>query len=399
MTMTDMPLLERLRAAAPFRAQPPDDVACTPSLVAQQQQHSVSSWRRGAGVFLIYLVYTFVDLVSRHTWPTIAFGFVLIAVFVWLYLGAAPRTALDGPGRDWWLAIVGMPLVALLYLAVCGGGGIVFSTYLAVVFVMILPMRWSLPLVVGMALGVTYLPEHIARWGMHGPQYAIGGPCLLVAIAMYSVRFNRRAHYQLAAANAEIGRLAAGQERLRIARDLHDLLGHALTTVTVKAELAARLAERDPSRAAREMREVAALARQGLADVRSTVAGYREVSLATELATAREVLAAAGIRAELPASTESVPGGLRPLFGWTVREGVTNAVRHSNASLVRVTVTPDSVEIVDDGVGSGDSPPGSGLSGLAERVAAEGGSLSAAPVSDGGFRLRVSMPALTATSS
>jgi two-component system sensor histidine kinase DesK len=397
--MTGMPLLARLRAATPYRTSPPETTACAPSLAAHQQQHSVSSWRRGAGIFLIYLVYTAADLVSHHTWPTIVLGFVLIAVFIWLYLGPAPRTALDGPRRDWWLSIVGMPLVAVLYLAVCGGGGIVFSVYIAVAFVMVLPMRWSLPLVVGMVLAVTYLPEHVHRWDMHGPQYAIGGPCLLVAIAMYSIRFNRRAHYQLAAANAEIGRLAAGQERLRIARDLHDLLGHALTTVTVKAELAAKLADRDPSRAAEEMREVAALARQGLADVRSTVAGYREVSLATELATAREVLAAAGIRAELPATTEAVPGGLRPLFGWAVREGVTNAVRHSRASLVRVTVTPDSVEVVDDGVGTGDTAPGSGLSGLAERVAAEGGTISAAPGADGGFRLCVSMPALSALPS
>lgn len=388
------------RLAAPWRDRR-DDAACAAAPTAVQQHYTVAGWRRGAGIFLIYLVYTMVDLYAHHTWPTMVLGTVLVGLFVWLYLGPAPRAALDGPRVNWWLAIVGMPAVTVVYLVTCGGGATIFATYLAVVFIMILPQQWSLPIVVAMAIGVTYGPEHVAAWGMHGPQYAIGGPCLLVGIAMYGIRFNRRAQFQLEWANAEIARLAAGQERLRIARDLHDLLGHALTTVTVKAELAAKLAEREPVRAADEMRQVAALARQGLADVRSTVAGYREVSLATELATAREVLAAAGIRAELPASTETVPSGLRTLFGWTVREGVTNAVRHSRASFVRVTVTADSVEVLDDGVGGGSAPSGSGssgsgLSGLAERVSAAGGTLSAAPVPGGGFRLRVSMPVLTA---
>jgi two-component system sensor histidine kinase DesK len=235
---------------------------------AAQQHHSVAGWRRGAGVFLIYLVYAIGDLVSNHTWPTIVLGFALMAAFVWLYLDSAPRAAIAKDRRHTLLALIGMPLVTAVYLAVCGGGGIVFATYLAVAFIMILPQQWSLPLVVAMTIGVTYGPMHVHRWDMHGPQYAVGGPVLLVAIAMYGLRFNRRAQLQLEEANQEIGRLAAGQERLRIARDLHDLLGHALTTVTVKSELAAKLAERDPARAAQEMREVAALARQGLADVR-----------------------------------------------------------------------------------------------------------------------------------
>lgn len=188
--------------------------------------------------------------------------------------------------------------------------------------------------------------------------------------------------------------MAAEQERLRIARDLHDLLGHALTTVTVKAELASRLATRDPERAAQEMAQVAELARQGLADVRAAVAGYREVSLATEIAVAREVLTAAGIRAELPPSTEEVPGHLRELFGWVVREGVTNAVRHSRAQRVRVSVSSHSIEVEDDGVGPGsEGRSGSGLTGLVERVAEMGGRVETGAAGDRGFRLLVEVPA------
>jgi two-component system sensor histidine kinase DesK len=231
-------------------------------------------------------------------------------------------------------------------------------------------------------------------------QFGVGVPTVLVALAMLGLRSgfaNTTALYQ---ARQEVERLAAEQERMRIARDLHDLLGHALTTVTVKAELAARLATIDPERAATEMTEVAALARQGLADVRSTVAGYRGMSLIAELAAAREVLSAAGMSAQLPASVEEVPLPARELFGWAVREGITNAVRHSRASRVTVTLTANSVEIADDGRGAepGTFSDGHGLAGLAERAREAGGSATAGPRADGGFRLRVDLPAAASSS-
>jgi two-component system sensor histidine kinase DesK len=225
----------------------------------------------------------------------------------------------------------------------------------------------------------------------------------LVSIAMFGLRSsfaNTTALYQ---ARQEVERLAAEQERLRIARDLHDLLGHALTTVTVKAELAARLATIDPERAAAEMLQVAELARQGLADVRSTVSGYREVSLISELASAREVLHAAGMTPVFPAAVEDVPLEARELFGWAVREGITNAVRHSRAGRVEVRLTPTSVEIVDDGRdtdvnpgGASIGPSGSGLAGLAERAQASGGSVQAGRRPGGGYELRVDLPAARA---
>jgi two-component system sensor histidine kinase DesK len=189
---------------------------------------------------------------------------------------------------------------------------------------------------------------------------------------------------------------------MRIARDLHDLLGHSLTTVTVKAALAARLFDQDPVRARQEIAEVELLARESLADVRAAVAGYREVRLATELATAREVLAAAGIDAQLPGVVEGMSPEVGGLFGWVVREGVTNVVRHSKAKSVRITLDATGIEIVDDGSGcarkAGEVATqhgGNGLAGLAERADALGGRLVAGPVDGGatGFRLRVEVPA------
>jgi two-component system sensor histidine kinase DesK len=221
-----------------------------------------------------------------------------------------------------------------------------------------------------------------------------------VSIAMIGIRLNATNVVELYRARAEVERLAADQERLRIARDLHDLLGHALTTVIVKADLAARLAPIDADRAAQEMREVAALARQGLSDVRTVVTGYREISLLGEIATAREVLRAAGIEARLPVTDEEVPQQYRELFAWALREGVTNAVRHSRAGHLRVTLDERSIEVVDDGrgpvsgsgTGGATGAEGNGLRGLRERAAAMGARVTVGDAPGGGWRLRVEVP-------
>jgi two-component system sensor histidine kinase DesK len=354
-------------------------------------------WRVFAAIFLIYLGYALPDLWQGHAWPGRIAGLVLLAAFIGLYLGPLPLAAF-GSSPAWKLRVLAaMTGVAVLYMLTLGAGGIVTSTYLAIAFVLLLPPRYSVPSVLVLVGAVCYLPQYIASWDVNGLQFGVAVPTLLVSLAMFGLRSgfaNTAALYQ---ARQEVEHLAAEQERLRIARDLHDLLGHALTTVTVKAELAARLATIDPERAAVEMQEVAELARQGLADVRSTISGYREVSLISELASGREVLAAAGMTPAFPAAVEDVPLHARELFGWAVREGITNAVRHSRAERVEVRLTPTSVEIVDDGRGTAPDiasigPAGSGLAGLAERAQAVGGSVSAGPRPGGGYELRVELP-------
>ncbi|EFC81141.1 two component transcriptional regulator, LuxR family [Parafrankia sp. EUN1f] len=349
---------------------------------ADEAGMNAARWRRSAGVFLIYLAYAVVDMARLHDGPaTMAYGFVILAVFICLYLSLLPQVLFGDQERHRLTVMLGMTACVVCYLPIAGGGGLVMTIYLAMTFVLLLRPIVSLPLVAACVVVETWLPEQVGWWQADGPQWSLSGPALLSAIAMYGVRAGARNQAELTRAHLQIERLAKEQERLRIARDLHDLLGHALTTITVKAELASKLASRDPGRAAAEMAEVAALGRQGLADVRATVAGYREVNLVTELAAARQVLAAAGISAELPATTEAVPGELRELFGWVLREGVTNAVRHSGAQHVRVRVDGHSIEISDDGSGPPSAPassrPGSGLDGLRERVAAVGGQLEA----------------------
>lgn len=165
-------------------------------------------------------------------------------------------------------------------------------------------------------------------------------------------------------AQGEIARLAVIEERARFSRDMHDVLGHSLTVVTVKSELARRLVPLDPARAEDEIADIERLARSALADLRAAVAGYREMSLSTELAAAQAALAAADIDAHLPRNGDGVAPELRELFGWVLREGVTNVIRHSGSRNCWVTVTEDRLEIDDDGrgmVGVGAVGPGATL--------------------------------------
>ena len=177
-----------------------------------------------------------------------------------------------------------------------------------------------------------------------------------------------------------------------MARDMHDILGHSLTVIALKSELAARLVDVAPDQTRVELDEVQSLARSALADVRATVNSYRELSLTGELARATSVLTSAGIRADLPLTVEAVDPELRELFAWVVREGVTNIVRHAHASLCKVKLTTDSIEVADDGIGldSAGTSDGHGLEGLRQRCQDNGADLTIeAPSSGSGTVLRV----------
>jgi two-component system sensor histidine kinase DesK len=188
--------------------------------------------------------------------------------------------------------------------------------------------------------------------------------------------------------------LAVADERSRIAGDLHDILGHSLTVVAVKAELAQRLLDVDIERARAELRDLEALSRDALADVRATAMGMRGISLPGEIAAAKAALAAANVEARLPGAADDVPTRNRELFAWTIREAVTNIVRHSRARHAEVRLSPHSVEIVDDGSGAvAAMNPGQGLAGLRRRADELGARLTAGQRGDRpGFRVRVEVP-------
>lgn len=202
----------------------------------------------------------------------------------------------------------------------------------------------------------------------------------------------------LVAARAEIGRLAVSEERMRLARDLHDLIGQNLTVAVLKSELVAGALPPDADDQLRtELRDIARVVRRSLDDVRDAVAGYRQPGLGQELVTARAALRAAGVELTVDDSLGPVPSAQDTVLAWAVREGVTNVLKHSNARRCWLRFGSDHhqaiMEMTDDGAGpSSASNGGSGLAGLAERVAAVGGRVTTGPAGGRGFRLQVSVP-------
>ncbi|MFG2086151.1 MULTISPECIES: sensor histidine kinase [unclassified Spirillospora] len=212
-------------------------------------------------------------------------------------------------------------------------------------------------------------------------------------------RYQRRMwemHQETYAARGALARLAVTEERLRFSRDLHDLLGHSLSLIAVKSELAMRTVGADPDRAVAEMADVRRTAREALREVRAAVNGYRAVELDAELAGARAVLEAAGIRCEIGDLPGALPPEVRAVLAWVIREGTTNVIKHSEARHCTVTLTShgDSValEMRNDGARGGDDADGAGLTGLAERVAVLGGEITSGRHGRADFVLRAVVP-------
>ena len=168
---------------------------------------------------------------------------------------------------------------------------------------------------------------------------------------------------------------ATAAEREEISRDVHDLLGHSLTVLTLKAEVVQRLLHRDPDAAEKELAEVIELSRAALADVRATVTRLRTPDLASQIESSRTAFTAAQIDTEIIGDAEEVPLGLRELVSWALREATTNILRHAEATRVRVALSPGLLVVADNGRGLTGSAPGNGLRGLRQRVEAAGGEL------------------------
>lgn len=351
-----------------------------------------------AGVWLAYLGDTVADAWRLEQPERRVAGLVLVVVFAAYYLrvfhlarrfrwtGGYPMTR-----STQLLTLAAGTVLTVLACVIIGQSGTAFTVYLAVVVVLVLPQREIVPGVALIMVVLAIVTRTVPGWS---PDNQIVFSVFLATLALWGITQMIARNRQLALANEEITGLAVEQERGRFSRDLHDLLGHSLTVLAVKAELAGRLLETDPARAAREIADVQQLARSALADVRAAVRGVREANLAIELASARSALEAAEIEATLPGAIDDVPPARHELFGWVIREGVTNVIRHSGARRCTVRLSREAVEIVDDGHGpggagaSGDSG-GQGLAGLRERAEAVGATMTVGRASGGGYRLRV----------
>ncbi|MBO9663666.1 sensor histidine kinase [Dokdonella sp.] len=233
------------------------------------------------------------------------------------------------------------------------------------------------------------------------PKYALFVAIItgVIAVAVCAANhYHREKHLrqaELKLSHDEVRRLAALAERERIGRDLHDLLGHTLSLITLKSELAMKLFERDPQAARREIAEVERVARDALAQVRRAVSGIRAAGLAAELASARLLLESSDVRLDYRLGEAALPPEVETVFALTVREAVTNIQRHAQAMSVRVDLAVHGGEarlsIEDDGRG-GAIEPGNGLTGMRERLHALGGRLEIQSRAGQGTRLVAALP-------
>lgn len=342
------------------------------------------------------------DLTTAQLLAFLASMAAYITVFLWLMLRypfSGARSSL--PERRTRIGFLVALATLALYLELTYGSGIPYHFMFVVIAAAVtLPTRYATLAVVMVVLVVSGIYAARSGWEVVAatwesavaPFVIVGFSMILVSRLVVTVR-------ELEAAREEISRLAVAEERLRFARDLHDLLGHSLSQITLKSELAGRLLPATPEKAAPEVRDIEDTARKALREVRQAVAGYRQPTLAGELEGARGMLEAAGISCQIENRAGTLPNTADAVLAWAVREGVTNVIRHSQADRCEIQLTQSNrevrAEVSDDGTSSPselDETSGSGLSGLAERVARSGGDFEAGPLPDGGFRLRVSLP-------
>ena len=367
--------------------------------------------RRGMGilgrvwiaVWLLFLIYPISDIVANHypAWK-VAVAATWLALFVALYLRTM-WVALSDPRQPDRSALWTLLLLAAVTIPITvtfGGNWVGGIIYVSVATGTVLPSRQAYPAVVALALVQVLLVWRdglsvLANWDLY---------LLTLGLGLMMVFWRRLITLviELHEAREEVARLAVSDERLRIARDLHDVLGHSLSVITLKAQVARRTMDSDRDGAREAIAHVEQVSRDSLRELREMVSGYREQSLGGELRGAAEVLAAAGIELEVQQTVEHIPKAADGAIAWAVREGVSNVLRHSHAKRCHITISEGSdgvrFEMFDDGVGArdgtGESPgSGHGLRGLRERMAKLSGTLDAGAVPGGGFRIAASLPA------
>jgi two-component system sensor histidine kinase DesK len=375
-------------------------------------------WYPGAIVGLLYQVST---VIAVWTSPGgLGTKLVVTALLMLVYVGflAVPPLFWWSPVRERAMAVAVYFLLNLTLIPFIGIDALWTWVYVACVIGML-----SFPPLVSIisiaALGAVQLIV-VAAAGIFDDYWYLALITVSLGVMMFAFARQIESFRRLKQAQGEIARLAVIAERGRFSRDMHDVLGHSLTVVTVKSELARRLVTLDPEKAEAEIADIERLSRSALADLRAAVAGYREMSLSTELAAAQAGLAAADIQAHLPRNGEDVDPELRELFGWVLREGVTNVIRHSGSRNCWVSISNDRLDVEDDGHGLGhlgeaaavadgaDASAGAGagigavagpgaaavrsgtgLDGLTARAREAGAHLLVGPSDHGGLRLSV----------
>jgi two-component system, NarL family, sensor histidine kinase DesK len=355
--------------------------------------------RLGVLLGLLFLVGPLTDLLGGSYSAAHLIGLLVgLALFVALYVSLLPPAAWLrrlGPGAPEGALALLLVIPVSLIAAGAPASFVALFVYFTAAAGILLPPGLALGVIAATAAGVA--TAGIVRNEDTG---AIAAAVLtIVSIGVLMTAFGRiaRANRELESTREELARLAVSDERLRFARDLHDLLGHSLSVIALKSELAAKLVDTDPRRAAAELEDIQSVTRAALGEVRETVHGYRRLPLSEAVSGARAALAAAGIDLELADTHPELPADLDTVLAWAVREGTTNVIRHSGARSCAIRIRADdgmaAVEIEDDGT----TPPdpargGSGLVGLRERAQRVRGTVEAGARPGGGFRLALTVP-------
>jgi two-component system, NarL family, sensor histidine kinase DesK len=356
----------------------------------------------GLLVWALFIVVPIVDAITNTGSATehilaIAGAVAFSGVYVWLVLTWFEEKA-------YWrsLALAGLMLVLACVLTVADrpSWGFLF-TYCAACIGLVVPSDLGMPAVIGCAAAA--FGATVIAGGGGGAGGGFAASAVGIGLLLVLMRDLRMRNVELLEARAELALSAVAAERERFARDLHDLLGHSLSVIAIKAELAGRLMALDPGRAAAEVADVESVARESLREVRQAVSGYRQPTLEKELEGARVALSAAGIEAEFERPPVTLDPDVEAVLAWAVREGATNVIRHSGATRcqvrVRAGLADAAVEVVDDGEGPACrrgatvEHTGHGITGLGERAARLRGRIEAGGLPDGrGFRLAVVIP-------
>jgi two-component system, NarL family, sensor histidine kinase DesK len=346
--------------------------------------------RKGQIFDYIWLVYSFffiVDPLQRHSQRAwVLFG-IAYAAFLALYLGLVyakkQRTQL--------LLLVALAALGTAYYPFNFGACGMFI-YVAAFVPFVTENIW----ISGCAIAGATILTAGEGWLVQASPWGWGVCaffCITVGAANTVAAQKMRSSQKLGLAYEELAHLAKVAERERIARDLHDVLGHTLSVVVLKSELAGKLMDRDPDRARREIGEVEQIARKALSDVREAISGYRAGGLAAEIERAQKTLDAAGVTLECGTQPPQLPAAEETVLSLIVREAVTNIVRHAQASrcILEINSGGDGTALVvqDDGRG-GIRQEGNGLRGMRERVASIGGTLRVDSVD--GTRLVIQIP-------
>ena len=333
----------------------------------------------GPLLWLMYLPLFFIPWVFRlPSTPQILWAIAGLAVFLVIYIRACTA---KGNALILYAALTLLISFGLIYT---NSNWTVIAVYAAAMVGELRPPRRA-----GIVLGIFAVITVITGLAVQQtPFYWAMGVFLMVMVGIANISRGMLEDKNVALANAqgEVKQMAATAERERIGRDLHDLLGRTLTLIAIKADLAAKLSPRDPAKAEAEMREVAAAARDALAEVRAAVAGMTGATLGREIASAQVALAAANIACIVEADAEEIDQGASAVLAMTLREAITNVIRHSGARTCRIALTrgPNGLEltVTDDGDGEA-VREGGGIGGVRSRLAAAGGGLNVTGNADG----------------